>query len=61
MIDWRALLVKYMAEVLDAEGVSFAPSENGYAGFTDEEIEALRGVEAEAVQRAQPRTVPRWS
>lgn len=49
-IDYRALLVRYMAAVIDAEGISFV--ENGLGShntieFTQHEFETLRQIEME--------------
>lgn len=47
-IDYRALLVRYMAQVIDCEGTSFI---NGMAyifKLTDEELIILDKIEAEA-------------
>lgn len=47
--DWRALLVKYMAHVMDEEGISYVSTYLGSTDpFTPEERAALEAVEAEA-------------
>ncbi len=51
-IDYRDLLVKYMAEVLLAEGVSFVPYGLSFAGLTKEEVEELKLIESEATLQA---------
>lgn len=46
-IDYRALLVCYMAVVIEAEGASFIPGNTGLP-ISDEEIATLRQIEIEA-------------
>ena len=51
-MDYRALLVKYMAEVLECEGVSFVGASGGFAfnddRYTPTELAMLETIEAEA-------------
>jgi hypothetical protein len=47
-LDYRALLVKYMAEVLSCEGISFIGSALPEIAYTDEERAELEKIEAEA-------------
>lgn len=48
-LDWRSLLVRYMAAVCDAEGVSFVDECPGYTvRLTDDEKATLRLIETEA-------------
>ena len=51
-LDYRALLVKYMAEVLESEGVSFIGASGGwisnYDRYTSDELAELQRIEAEA-------------
>lgn len=48
-IDYRLLLVKYMAAVMGAEGVSFS-DEAHYFGTNNEEEAELKTIEGEASQ-----------
>lgn len=48
-VDYRALLVRYMAGVIDAEGVSYVDSCRGYEiEFTPAELKTLREIQDEA-------------
>lgn len=50
-IDWRALLVRYMARVIDAESVSFVDTCGGWEIIlTPEETEELLRIEIEAAK-----------
>lgn len=63
MTDYRELLMKYMARVLDAEGVTFI--DDAATGFDrppslaldDSELDELRGAETEMKQRFNAETV----
>lgn len=48
MIDYRALLVKYMQEVISCEGISFIGHALPSVEYTDEEQEELEKIEREA-------------
>lgn len=54
-IDYRSLLVRYMAQVLDAEGLSYAEEHVAFhAGLAAEERQAIVAVEREARQMVTP-------
>jgi len=46
--DWRALLVRYMAKVIDRESVTLADSHSHCVQLTSEELEVLEEIEVEA-------------
>ena len=55
--DYRALLVRYMAAVIDAEGVDFIASCGGYVvSLTDDEKAQLAPISTEARQVVEAQT-----
>lgn len=55
MIDWQALLRKYMAFVQDNEGVTFVEHLEAADGFTPEEIDVLTTMGDAVVEDEQRR------
>jgi hypothetical protein len=50
-MDYKQLLVKYIALVLKREGVHFIDGDDSDAGFTDEEWATLSSLSVEAIQQ----------
>ena len=49
MIDWKALLEKYMKNVIYNESVSYVPMYKDET-FSQEEVDALKEIEAEIMK-----------
>ena len=47
-MNYRELLIKYMALVGSCEGVYFIPNHNDYSAFSQEEIDELIKISSEA-------------